>query len=164
LETNINSRLILFIFCKKVHIVALVLGYLLFVAKALKQGGKIMTKVNIVGVVVLLLIFAMPAFMSGPNPVGSVALADSSVTESAGGSCSGCSGWVWAHVKEAWRYVWGSEERIFTYWLESKPSYAYVNTGDARHHMFIAGAASGHWVGTNWTSSSSFTNVRLWYY
>jgi hypothetical protein len=122
-----------------------------------------MIKFSTVGVVIMVFLFAMPALAAGPDPAQSANVAESLATEAAGGSCSGCSGWRWAHVEEAWRYVSGSEERIWTYWRESRPNYAYVDTGDARHHMFIAGAASGHWVGTYWTSSTGFSNVRLWY-
>ena len=128
-----------------------------------KEGNK-MIKFSTVGVVIWVFLFAIPALAAGPDPAQSANVAESLATEAAGGSCSGCSGWKWAHVEEAWRYVSGSEERIWTSWRESLPSYAYVDTGDASHHMFIAGAASGHWVGTYWTSSTRFSNVRLWYY
>lgn len=88
------------------------------------------------------------------------------VDQYATGSCSGCSGWVWAHVKEAWRYTSGAQERMWVYTRESTPYYMWTDTkADVlRTRMFTEAAASRHWLGSYWWSSSSFSNLRLWYY
>ena len=121
----------------------------------------------------LFVLWVSPVFAEGDNPpeADTMAVAEygekysvDEAAESARGSCSGCSGWVWAHALEAWRYVSGSEERIWLYFRETKPSYAYVDTGDARHLMFLHGAASAHWISCYWTTSTTFSNVRLWYH
>jgi hypothetical protein len=114
-------------------------------------------------VLVVAVIFLASPALAGPDPAESAGVAEAGAVETAGGSCSGCSGWVWAHAKEAWRYVSGSEERIWLYFLESAPGYAQVDTGDARHFMFLLAPASTHWLGTFWTSGTTFSNVRLWY-
>jgi hypothetical protein len=114
----------------------------------------------------LFVLWVTPAIAAGPDPAeaDTSAVLESGVGEAVGGSCSGCSGWVWARPSEAWRYVSGSEERIWCYFVGGVPAYAYADTGDARHLMFLKGAASYHYIGTYWHSSSSFSNVRLYYY
>lgn len=88
------------------------------------------------------------------------------VAQTASGSCSGCSGWVWAHVKEAWRYTSGAQERMWVYIRESKPRYMWTDAkADVlRTRMLTEAAASGHWLCSYWWSSYSFSNLRLWYY
>jgi hypothetical protein len=83
--------------------------------------------------------------------------------ETASGSCTGCSGWVWTKARECWRYESGSEERIFMYTVSGQPTSSEVDTGDARHRQFLGACESGHWLGQYWTSPTAFTNVRLWY-
>jgi hypothetical protein len=92
-----------------------------------------------------------------------VSEAGAGAVETATGSCVGCNGWVWAHTKECWRYVSGSEERIWLYFNEALPANAQVDTGDARHKLFIEACSSAHWLGTFWTGNTTFTNVRLWF-
>jgi hypothetical protein len=89
--------------------------------------------------------------------------AGTEAVETASGSCTGCSGWVWTKAKECWRYESGSEERIWMYTVSGQPTHSEVDTGDARHRQFIAACESGHWLGQYWTSTSAFSNVRLWY-
>lgn len=87
------------------------------------------------------------------------------VGQNAVGYCSGCSGWVWAHVEETWRYTSGAQERMWAYIRETKPSYMWTDAkADVlRTRMLMEAAASGHWLGSYWYSSSSFSNLRLWY-
>lgn len=121
----------------------------------------------------LFVLWVSPVFAEGDNPpeADTMAVAEygekysvDEAAESVRGYCSGCSGWYWAHAKEAWRYVSGSEERIFLYFRETKPSYAYADTGDVRHLLFLHAVTSGHWIACYWTSSTTFSNVRLYYY
>jgi hypothetical protein len=127
-----------------------------------------MKKLLFIGLMVFVLTGMAYAASPDPKEAAEVAAArktpEAGVTETNSGYCSSCYGWVWGHVLEAWRYVSGSEERVWLYFRESYPSYAYVSTGDARHTMFISGAASAHWLGTYWYDSYTFSNVRLWYY
>ena len=120
---------------------------------------KTLKKIFFVGLFILTLTGV--AFAQGANPMGAI---ESASLETAGGSCTGCSGWVWVHTQEAWRYVSGSEERIWLYFTVTHPAYAVVDTGDARHIMFIESASSAHYLGLYWTSATTFSNVRLWYY
>jgi hypothetical protein len=91
------------------------------------------------------------------------AATEAGAVETATGSCVGCNGWVWAHTRECWRYESGSEERIWLYFNEALPANAQVDTGDARHQLFIEACSSAHWLGTFWTNNTTFTNVRLWF-
>jgi V8-like Glu-specific endopeptidase len=88
------------------------------------------------------------------------------VDQYATGSCSGCSGWVWAHVEETWRYTSGAQERMWAYFRESSPSYLWTDAkADVlRTRMLTEAAASGHWLGTYWWSSTTVSNLRLYYY
>jgi hypothetical protein len=105
--------------------------------------------------------------MSGAAPGGEepalLATEAGEAGETSSGSCSNCSGWVWQRPEECWRYVSGSEERIWVYFIASPPSYAVVDTGDARHLQFIEACGNYHYLGTYWESSNTFSNVRLWY-
>ena len=122
-----------------------------------------MFKSIIVGVVALALLVAMPAIAAGPNPPGTENAPDAAgLTEVNTGSCSGCFGWVWAHALETWRYVSGTE-LLWLDFRESRPNYAIVDTAGNRDEMFIAACVSNNWIGIYWTSSTSFSNVRLWY-
>ncbi len=127
-----------------------------------------MKKLLFAGLMVIALVAT--TFAAGPIPdqaadLEAVVEAAGELTEAAYGSCSGCSGnWVWSRVKEVWRWVSGSEERIWCYYRYTYPSYTCVDTGDARHIMFIEAASSAHYIGCYWTSSTAFSNVRLWYY
>ena len=140
---------------------------------AQKKGGETMKLWKMLVLTTLFVLWVSPVFAEGDNPpeADTMAVAEygekysvDEAAESVRGSCSGCSGWVWAHALEAWRYVSGSEERIWLYFRESSPSNLYADTGDARHVMFLQGAASAHWLATYWTSSTTISNVRLWYY
>ena len=119
----------------------------------------------LIGVIVVVALFSISTtFAAGENPPQSDAVTESGAAETASGNCAGCNGWVWSHVEEAWRYVVGSEERLWVnFRVEVPPVDAVVDTGDVRHLMFLEAASSGNWLGCYWSSSSVFTNVRLWY-
>ena len=105
-----------------------------------------------------------PAFPEPPEAFQlDPAFSSAEAAEAVGGSCSGCSGWVYYKPRECWRYVSGSEERIFMY-FQGNSNYAYIDTGDARHKQFIEACGNNHYIGLYWVSSSSFSNVRLHYY
>lgn len=119
------------------------------------------TITSIIGILMIMggFLAAGSSYALGPNPPHSAG-----ATETSSGSCSGCSGWVWVKPKECWRYVSGSEERIWMYTRTAANPYMYVDTGDARAQQFIAACGAGtHWIAGFWTSSSIFSNVRLWY-
>ena len=82
------------------------------------------------------------------------------------GSCSGCSGWVWGMVNEAWRYTSGAQERMWLYFTTSAPSYVWIDhkAEPVLSKMATEAAESYHWFGTYWTSGTRWTNARLWYY
>ena len=82
------------------------------------------------------------------------------------GSCSGCSGWVWGKVQEAWRYTSGAQERMWLYFTTTAPSYVWIDhrAEPVLSKMATEAAESYHWFGTYWTSTTRWTNARLWYY
>jgi hypothetical protein len=123
-----------------------------------------------------LMIFVLTgmAYAAGPDPWNAPeAIAHRAMTKStepgvaAGygyGYCAGCSGWVWFHAREAWRWINGTQENVWVYIQENSNYYADVDAYDAKHIMFISAAASNHWLGLYWTDSYDFSNVRLYYY
>ena len=82
------------------------------------------------------------------------------------GSRSGDSvvlGWNWYLPLESWSYYNGASQRL---WAEFRNSgdkietYAYNDQAQMINH-----ATSGnHWLGIFWTSGSTWSSSRLWYY
>ena len=87
------------------------------------------------------------------------------ILQRASGSCPGCSGWRWSRVREAWRYTSGAAERMWAYFQTASPNYIWTDAkaDRLRSRMIVEGAGSGHWLGTYWWSSNSWSNIRLWY-
>jgi hypothetical protein len=72
-------------------------------------------------------------------------------------------GFYWCHTQQTYRAL--GDYRTWTY-LEGCgiPGWAWVNDNEAEK-IFIAAAASAHWIGFNVTSTSgAFDHVRLWKY
>jgi hypothetical protein len=82
-----------------------------------------------------------------------------------GGRRTGATGWVWYRLEETWSYDSGGSHRVWantrgntdTFWVDAKAHPALAD-------MMNEAASGAHWIRIYWTSTSTWTNARLWYY
>jgi len=69
-------------------------------------------------------------------------------------------GFKWDHCLQTYHHIGSS--RTYCY-LQSTKVWVWT-TDDRAENMLIAGAASNHWVGINFNTSTSWNYIKMWKY
>ncbi len=102
-----------------------------------------------------------PPIVAAPTVDVASGIESSNLSSQKSGTQAITSGFKWARVQQTYRYLGSS---VTWAYLES-PVNDWIQCNDNEcEQILIAAAASGHWLGVNFTgtSSTSFDHVRLW--
>jgi hypothetical protein len=72
-------------------------------------------------------------------------------------------GWNWYTAYQTWSYFNGSTQRLYASFSNSGDTIETAANNDQAIQIDIATGAN-HWLGIYWTSSTTWTSSRLWYY
>lgn len=127
-------------------------------------------RLKIMAVMVVGVLAAVPAFAqkAPPRAAGSGATVEAAADGSAvgGGLRTGeltVGTWNWYKLAQTWYYVPGGTPTLYADFTNSA-DYIYISSASHQASMMNHAAASYHYLGIFWDSSSTWTNARLWYY
>lgn len=126
-----------------------------------------MKKILTMAAACVLLLATATAQEAPPNAPDAITQSDEATKGGGTGLRAGDSdamGWVWYKPRQSWSYVnSASQQRL---WMDFTNSSATIETSalNAQANMIDAAAASEHWIAFYWTSDTTWSSSRLWYY